>query len=134
MDPERDLSSRERLAWLESAGPRFRMRSHDLVLAGHMLYYIAVDGTRECGYMTAYASRRRNFITLLRLWVDLDVQRRSVATQLVEHALFTDPRPTTVARVPWRNVAAQLFLQSMQFSGVVDPDDSNFMKFSFCRR
>lgn len=114
-EPACDLAAGELQAWLQAAGPSYRLsQGEDITRPGHVLYDAMYSGQRV-GYLHLYLPRRRNTGIVVRLRVELAWQRRGIGRQLVQTAAAREreSRRRLFAEVPLANRAVNLFLAAV---------------------
>lgn len=138
MDPSGELSPAEAAAWLDAAGPQFRLAAD--VTVGELGVYVAesrepggMDQALAVGYMTTWMPARRSFIAIRSIWVEPAVRRRGIGRQLAA-ALANDVGGTTAAvvlvSVARANTQARQFFASVGFDPQPDPFDCGRIRFA----
>lgn len=118
MEPAVDLTPPERKAWLDAAGPLYRLRrGEDITRPGQVLYRALAEG-REIGYLRLALPRRRVLAWVEAVWVDVDRRRQGIGRRLVQETLAVDldgQRQWLIADVPRANPAARDFFDALGF-------------------
>lgn len=138
MDPSAQLTPHQAAAWLDAAGPNFRL-GRDVTVYG-LTVYIATTlcdqpadliFPEQIGYIVAVAPPRRNFIVIRSVWVDMAVRRRGVGRQLVARLCdLAGDRRRVLVDVGRANTTARDFFRGLGFVAWPHTEAAGDVRFS----